>query len=216
MRAGRSPSQRALEVGERLIGRPRQPERLGACGAGGGSPARRAPASPGTARCRRRAARRRRRGWWRATSPRSDPRSRSRGRKRRTRPPSTRSSSCSGNSTRAASAALLGALDAAGELGEPVRQLVRRDRVVAELGPAADHRPLDAVEAGTRRPAATRTVNTTAGRGPSGSRLAAASESTGGYSGARRPGRYTVTPRRHASASSGSPGRTKNPTSAIA
>ena len=45
-------------------------------------------------------------------------------------------------------AALLGDLHAAGELDEPVGQLLRRDGVVSELGPGVDHRPFDAVEAG--------------------------------------------------------------------
>ena len=45
--------------------------------------------------------------------------------------------------------ALLGQLDAAGELTETLRQLVRRDHLVSELGPTVDHRPFDAVEEGT-------------------------------------------------------------------
>ena len=44
-----------------------------------------------------------------------------------------------------------------------------------------------------------RTTNTTAGRGPSGNRLAAPSDSVVGYSGARPSGRYIVVPRCQAS-----------------
>ena len=49
-----------------------------------------------------------------------------------------------------------------------------------------------------------------------GNRLAAPSLSTGGCSGVRRSGAYSVVPRRCASMSIGSPGRTKAATSAIA
>ena len=87
----------------------------------------------------------------------------------------------------------------------------RPHRLVGQLGPAAHDRPLDAVEARRSPSGSTRTVNTTAGRGPSGSRLAAPSDSAAGYSRARSSGRYTVTPRCHASRSSGSPARDEEP-----
>ncbi len=67
------------------------------------------------------------------------------------------------------------------------------------------------------RPCSSRvSVHTSAGRTSPGSRLAAFSLSTVGYSGTRRSGAYNVIPRWCASTSNGSPPETKAATSAIA
>ena len=110
----------------------------------------------------------------------------------------------------------LGDLDTARQLGERRRQIAGRDRRVGELRPVANHRPLDAVE--TDRAVLGDADDEHHGRlsvRPA-SRLPASSAMRGGWRPARPFGRYTVTPRFHASRSIGSPGRTNQPTSAIA
>ena len=186
---GSSRRQRSLEArpeGRRAASRARTPRRVA-------QPAHRPcpapPASRGTARCWRRAAPRRRPGSSPATSPAFWSSLSSRGFEDADRQPSSvRSSSCSGNSTRGAPRRSSAATMRRDSSAKPAAGS-SSDVLVRQLRPAVDHRPLDAVEARRRRPSSMRTVNTTAGRGPSGSRLAAPSLSADGYSGTFSSGR---------------------------
>ena len=86
-------------------------------------------------------------------------------------------------------AALLGGVDAPGQLGEAGRQVVRRARCRRPAWPGCGSTARSTPSSATVAVGVDAHVNTTAGRGPSGSRLAAPSDSAGGYSGACSSGR---------------------------
>ena len=186
------------------------------CAAGDAHAARRRPASPGTARSVRPASHRRPPCWRPATAPRSAPRPASAGGYRNSKPSSGRRSiSCSGTSRAPRSAPTSAASIRADSSAKPGGRSaactlsyasLTRLRTTARSAPSRLTPPCWS----------TRTTKITAGRSTSGSRLAAPSDNDGGYNGDRRSGRYTVTPRFQASVSSGSPGCTNQPTSAIA
>ena len=109
-------------------------------------PRRTPPASPGTARCWPRGAHRRPPGWSPATSPALRSSLSSRASKRSCHPSSVSSNTCSGNSTRGAPRRSSAATMRRASSAKPAGSDSLVDVLVGQLGPAVDHRSLDAVE----------------------------------------------------------------------